>query len=501
MKTLAKIFSLVVCSFLLLSNVAFADGMIVPPPGYYMQETQQKAVIFQENNIETMVVTVAFEGSAKDFVWLIPTPTKPEVSKSSTELFTSLETLTGYYYPMYDRGVMSAPMAAESNSGVSVIETKKVDYYDVTVLTSDDRDALVKWLNDNKYPFPEEEKYILNDYIDNNWFFVAMKIDASALKSDVVEQQLYSGNATPVKLVFESKNIVFPLKISSVIVNKDKINQPEPYPVPMLESAPMTESGSAPLDDVNINTGGSASSGVSLPDSVTTETTIAPDYYPYPYYGANITLYVISDHKKELTNFNTDYAAWVKKDVIEKWATDTQGNPWVTPTKNKYYLTKLSRYMDTSEMTSDLFPQNADNNKTIGVNSVSFELVIKFIIFLLLFIAIFGGVIIFSPFGLAFIACALVQFLSKSRIAHKICFVIQLIVIIVSAFLFLTAIALGMFDFSGLKSVFYGSSTEDKIMILAIFIDCIATIIAMIATLVLQQKYHVKSLKDYKKVK
>jgi hypothetical protein len=34
---------------------ASADGMIIPPPGYWMYETDQKAVIVHENGIETLM--------------------------------------------------------------------------------------------------------------------------------------------------------------------------------------------------------------------------------------------------------------------------------------------------------------------------------------------------------------------------------------------------------------------------------------------------------------
>jgi ABC-type uncharacterized transport system involved in gliding motility auxiliary subunit len=42
------------------------------------------------------------------------------------------------------------------------------------------------------------------------------------------------------------------------------------------------------------------------------------------------------------------------------------GNPWIEANK-KMYLTKLYRYLPTSLMTEDLFPQDAENNN--GVNT------------------------------------------------------------------------------------------------------------------------------------
>lgn len=471
----------------ILTNTAQADGMIIPPPDYYMYETGQKAVIFHENNVETLIVSIAFQGNAKDFAWIIPTPTKPEVSKSTEQLFTSLETLTQYYnYPMYESGKGVVPMAAEKDYGVTVVETKKVDYYDVTVLQSDDRDALVKWLNENKYKFPEEEKYILNDYIDNNWYFVAMKIDSSALKSDIVEQQLFSGNATPVKLVFESKNIVYPMKISGVTVNKDRFQPPMPEPIPMMETDSQVQVNSTEPSSETVSV---TSEGVASPDQPVSD--IA--YMPY-YYGANVTIYVLADHKKELSGFYTEYADWQKKKDIEKWATDIMGNPWVKMNSNKYFLTKMTRYMSTSEMTSDLFPQNAESNKAVGAGPVPFEIVIKLIIYLLLFVSLFGGIIIFSPIGIGFIACALIQFLSKSKLAYTICYVFQAILLAISIFLLLVVAAIDMLDFSNLRYLLAPEMymQQKGIMILAGLIACLGAIAAMIITMFMQRKHHAK---------
>ncbi|MBM3234125.1 DUF2330 domain-containing protein, partial [Candidatus Pacearchaeota archaeon] len=200
-------------------NFVSADGGYFPSPGYWIQPGQQQAVIFHEDNTETMIVTSDFKGNAKNFAWIIPTPTKPQVTKASEEVFTNIQKLT---QPEYDYGyslgnvMMAATAERLEYGGVVVISQQQVDYYDVTTLLATNTQDLVNWFNENNYTYPEEYSYVLKSYIDKGWFFTAVKISAEALSSVEVSQDLREGHPTPLKLVFLSEKIVFPLKISSV---------------------------------------------------------------------------------------------------------------------------------------------------------------------------------------------------------------------------------------------------------------------------------------------
>lgn len=220
--------SLIIALIFALPLFVFADGRIFiePRPDIYMQETRQRAAIFYEDGVETLIVSTNFKGTARDFGWVIPTPSRPEVSKASMDVFQNLETIT---QKSYRRGYAKLDVGSISQEAgdapyVAVVETKKVDYYNIDILESNDAKALSGWLAKNGYHFPEKERYILNDYIQNGWYFAAVKVDTSAQGSDRVNLALEEGHATPLKLVFETPNIVFPLKISSI--------KPEPPEAP-----------------------------------------------------------------------------------------------------------------------------------------------------------------------------------------------------------------------------------------------------------------------------
>jgi hypothetical protein len=459
-----KIIFAIILTFLVIPAIANADGAIFPPPDYWIQETDQKAVLFHDGNLETMILSVTFRGDAENFSWIIPTPSRPEVSKSTDELFIALNKLTTPTYnyramPMYGGG-MSDEATAES--GVAILETKKVEYYDITVLEANDPEALAKWLKENNYQFPEEGKYLLDDYVINKWYFTAIKIDAKSSNSGV-ESQLRQGHAVPLKFIFESSKILFPLKISGIA---EYFKYPDSKPVPLIMEEEIISPG------IEVDT-----------KSAVSEIAPAPvaDYYSW-HPSINILLYVFADHKKDLPGFATNYANWVKAKDIEKLAVESNGDYWIQPQARKYYLTKLSRYMQPSEMTYDLYLRDADNNDKVGVSGKNWENILTRILVFLIMLSIFIVIGILSPIGLVFIVCTLLQFFAKHKAVKIVAWVLQGLTLLVT-------ISLGALLFLGWSAYGVGywmGTIYDSSMVAAVSVAWIIFTVAMIGIVVWQ---------------
>jgi len=216
--------------FLLFPSSASASMLIYPSP-YPVVETAQKAVIWYENGLETLILSTTFHGNAKDFGWLIPVPQKPQTDKASDELYTALDELTRPKYAV-DSGPLILPLGMtgleEKYRGPlppTIVETKEMDIYDITVLEPKDEKGLTEWLSNNGYAYPFDRDYIIKSYIEQNWYFVAVKINSSALSSS--QEYLRDGHATPIKLTFPSTNIVYPIKLSGpgIPASKDTGNK------------------------------------------------------------------------------------------------------------------------------------------------------------------------------------------------------------------------------------------------------------------------------------
>lgn len=424
-----------------------ADGAIVPPENYYAWETDQKAVIFYESAAqkETMVVAMTFSGNAKDFAWIIPVPAQPSVEKGSHGLFAALETLTGSSYYDYDYYPSSLMKGAAEDAGVSVVEQKAVDYYDVSVLSSTDSKALSKWLNDNGYKYPEKYAYIFNEYIQNGWYFVAAKIAPEVADSTAISSQLLSGAATPLQLTFATDNIVYPLKISQAISQDAALSADMPT-------------------------------------------------------AMGITLYVIADHRQDISGYTTNYANIIKEEKIEELAFNAQGDGWVDVQNNKYFLTKLYKYQYISQINDDVFPKNADKDTKVHSGyEWNSEKTLMLIMFSILFTAIGFAAILLSPFALIFIILTLIFYFAKSIKVKITCAVLQIIDAVITLCLFAASVALGVYYFiEMLDALEYSSYIDDEI-----FIACSAVAACLSFLIFFAGKLAVLLVerKKYKKIK
>ena len=142
------IFVLVGALFFSISSV-YADGMhVVSDAGIHLYEPSQKAVITWDGTKETMILSTAVKADdMANFAWIVPvrSSSKPTVTAGDISVFKQLAEYFGGaesdYYDNYSlgQGLKSA------GEGVEVIETKKVDVYDVTILKANNSSDLMDW--------------------------------------------------------------------------------------------------------------------------------------------------------------------------------------------------------------------------------------------------------------------------------------------------------------------------------------------------------------------
>lgn len=167
----------------LIIGTCFADGCMMLPPDYTEKVfiPEQKAVIFWDGTTEQLVIEskITLE-DVGNVAWLIPieSSTKPEIETADEFVFFELSDL---FTPMIkNRGSgLWQTMGAEGGlDAVEVIEQLKLDIYDITILRTTDETALIEWLNQNGYAFPEAFPNLLSQYVKSgNFYFIANKIN------------------------------------------------------------------------------------------------------------------------------------------------------------------------------------------------------------------------------------------------------------------------------------------------------------------------------------
>jgi hypothetical protein len=194
-----------------------ADGCLISPylsDYFLLSKADQKAFIYYDGRDETLILSLDYAGKAKDLAWLIPTPTQPKVSKAPKDFFQNLGKLLSLYkintglIPGFSTGYGGLPTGKSEK--VIVIERKQVGIFQIAILSANDPEALYKWCKQAGYNLPSSTPFIVKPYIDYKWFFIAVKIEKSSLSGEeTIEASIH-----PLKIEFETSQIVYPLRIS-----------------------------------------------------------------------------------------------------------------------------------------------------------------------------------------------------------------------------------------------------------------------------------------------
>ena len=213
-----KIFYLILIFIVLafyLAPVSLADGGFFFPLYRDMYEPNQLAMIVFDDMVEKIIFQIDYEGDAEDFAWVVPVPGYPKLFSVEDDIFYELHKLTQPPPPSnfgcgWGAGV---PTSGLEDEGVHVWEENQVGIYHTTTLSASDPSSLVDWLNDNGYAFPVEGQEILDYYVQQNWFFVAMKIQHEETMNS---SENYTGAIQPIGIMFFSDDMIYPLKISTL---------------------------------------------------------------------------------------------------------------------------------------------------------------------------------------------------------------------------------------------------------------------------------------------
>lgn len=187
-------------------------------------EPNQNALISYMNETELLVIQAKYKGATSEFLWLVPTPTKPSVRRANKYTFDRLHQLTAprikYWMDLkqhiHERSIFNktVPSMARGIHPVEVIMQDHIGIYDITVLAASESYGLIKWLNVNGYPVPNKVYPVIANYIKRGWFFTAMRINKDSGKGWWKNKE--EGLLEPIAFEFFSDKPVYPLNISSL---------------------------------------------------------------------------------------------------------------------------------------------------------------------------------------------------------------------------------------------------------------------------------------------
>ncbi|MEL7154918.1 MAG: DUF2330 domain-containing protein [Pseudomonadota bacterium] len=189
-----------------------------------------KVVMMRDANRTVITMVNDFQGEAKDFAMVIPTPQvlkRSQINVTDNELVEHLDAYTAprlveYFdedpcrprLEMMMRSTAAAPMALADGGpqrakalGVTIEAEYQVGEYDILILSAEQSDGLTIWLDENGYALPNRAAPVLKSYIDGGMKFFVAKVN--------LERHSKSGATflRPIQIAFESDHFMLPIRL------------------------------------------------------------------------------------------------------------------------------------------------------------------------------------------------------------------------------------------------------------------------------------------------
>lgn len=178
-----------------------------------MHMAAETAVIIwdDEAKLQHFIRKATFEGKAKNFGFIFPSPTQPSrIEVSNEELFGYLESFEPVPRSFGCSGADAVASEAKAG-GVEVLEQKRVGDYEATVLRSVSGREIADWLRANGHNMRPAMVPWFDHYVKKGWVFTALKYVARATE-------------TPTKAVaisFKTDRPFYPYKMPSDTFGQD----------------------------------------------------------------------------------------------------------------------------------------------------------------------------------------------------------------------------------------------------------------------------------------
>jgi hypothetical protein len=195
-----------------------------------------KVVLTRDGNTTAITMASDYEGEPKEFAVVIPVPTFIERKQIGVVEMKTINHLDGYtaprlveYHdgdpctpllmPMFrsNRGLPVATPGAQLSRieyrGVTIEASYDVGEYDVSILSAQESDGLVNFLNDNGYKIPAGADAVLGSYIKQKMRFFIAKVNLDRMA------KLGNGYLRPLQVRYETPKFMLPIRLGTVNAN------------------------------------------------------------------------------------------------------------------------------------------------------------------------------------------------------------------------------------------------------------------------------------------
>ena len=192
-----------------------------------------KVVLVRDD--ERTVITMAsdYRGEASEFAMVIPVvdiPEREQINVANPALVDHIDEYTAprlvEYYdenPCFDRRynpvtvtgsvlepvmAMEAPEMSPEDLGVTIEAEYEVGEYDILILSAEESDGLITWLNQENYRIPDGAEEVVGAYLKRGMKFFVAKVN--------LERHDGSSMLRPIQVAYEDEDFMLPIRLGTV---------------------------------------------------------------------------------------------------------------------------------------------------------------------------------------------------------------------------------------------------------------------------------------------
>lgn len=193
-----------------------------------------KVVLARAEDRTVMTMANDFQGDVKDFAIVIPVPvkiTKEQVNVTENSIIEHLDAYTAprlveYFdsnpcarkrmpemrmmQSMGASGTQADAMQKAKSLGVTIEAQYSVGEYDIVILSAEQSDGLLTFLNSEGYKIPEKAKDVLGSYIKQDMKFFLAKVDMEKFETEGYQF------LRPLQVAYESDKFMLPIRLGTV---------------------------------------------------------------------------------------------------------------------------------------------------------------------------------------------------------------------------------------------------------------------------------------------
>ncbi|WP_411111893.1 DUF2330 domain-containing protein [Streptomyces sp. c-19] len=205
-------------------------GAMIPSKSERIGVDREESAVHWDGSTETIVMRFNVHGDARHAAWIMPVPSRADVTLGDPALFDEIERLTEpeqrdrfHFWPREDDWPFAggygdgAGAQPGRGAGVGVVGRERLGPFDVARLTATDPEALGDWLRSHGFELPDRLTGALQPYVDRKWEYVAVRLAPE--EKDTVLQ----GELTPLRITFASPELVYPMRLSRLAANSQTL--------------------------------------------------------------------------------------------------------------------------------------------------------------------------------------------------------------------------------------------------------------------------------------